>query len=317
VAEELRRRGLTVDLDAVWAALPTVTPTAKPAVSPIVDRLAGATTDEEFRPHEAASGKALTTDRFAVLMEDAGWRVLEPGASPSPSGRAWAEQGDLDHFGHEHGWKLARHIAEQIRELADRVEGLLKAGWSPVRVVTDHGWLLLPGGLPKAELPAFLAATRWGRCALLKPTSTTDGLVVPWRWCGEVRIALAPGACCYRAGYEYAHGGLSLQECLTPVITVTSAGGAIEARLQDVIWKGLRCRVIVAGAKAGLRADLRTKVADAGSTLANGGKPLDEQGQAALLVEDDSCGGSAAFVVLVDGGGTVIAKQPTTVGGEG
>jgi len=28
-------------------------------------------------------------------------------------------------------------------------------------VVTDHGWLLMPEGLPKVELPAYLAATKW------------------------------------------------------------------------------------------------------------------------------------------------------------
>ena len=34
-----------------------------------------------------------------------------------------------------------------------RVESLLAAGWREVRIVTDRGWLLLPGGLPKTDLP--------------------------------------------------------------------------------------------------------------------------------------------------------------------
>ena len=42
---------------------------------------------------------------------------------------------------------------------------VLGTGWARVRVVTDHGWLLVPGGMPKVELPAHLVATKWARCA--------------------------------------------------------------------------------------------------------------------------------------------------------
>ena len=51
-------------------------------------------------------------------------------------------------------------------ELAPRSRGadtaLLEAGWREVRVVTDHGWLLLPGGLPKVDLPEHLTVVRKG-----------------------------------------------------------------------------------------------------------------------------------------------------------
>ncbi len=40
--------------------------------------------------------------------------------------------------------------------LLERIEALLGAGWREVRVVTDHGWLWLPGGLPKVDLPKYL-----------------------------------------------------------------------------------------------------------------------------------------------------------------
>jgi len=55
---------------------------------------------------------------------------------------------------------LAWRVDEVVRECVDRLTALLEAGWKKVRVVTDHGWLLLPGGLPKSELPSFLAETR-------------------------------------------------------------------------------------------------------------------------------------------------------------
>ena len=35
-----------------------------------------------------------------------------------------------------------------------RIRELLDAGWKRVDVVTDHGWMLLPGGMEKVELPA-------------------------------------------------------------------------------------------------------------------------------------------------------------------
>ena len=60
--------------------------------------------------------------------------------------------------------------------MVSRIGALLKAGWSEVVVVTDHGWLLVPGGLPKVELKSFLAEHRWGRCATLKSGAQTNAL---------------------------------------------------------------------------------------------------------------------------------------------
>ena len=62
---------------------------------------------------------------------------------------------------------------------------LLEAGWQQVVIITDHGWLLLPGGLPKAELPELLTTVRKARCARLKPLAATDQRTVPWFWDAE------------------------------------------------------------------------------------------------------------------------------------
>ena len=45
---------------------------------------------------------------------------------------------------------------------------LIAHGWRQVIVITDHGWLLLPDGLPKTELKEHLTEIRKGRCARLK-----------------------------------------------------------------------------------------------------------------------------------------------------
>ena len=107
--------------------------------------------------------------------------------------------------------------------MVSRIGALLKAGWTEVIVVTDHGWLLLPGGLPKVELKSFLAEHRWGRCAALKSEAQTNALTFKWQWNPAVAIASPPGAGCFRASMEYSHGGVSLQEMVTPVLRVKSS----------------------------------------------------------------------------------------------
>ena len=137
--------------------------------------------------------------------------------------------GDIDHEGHDRGWKLAKEIDRLIGDVVQRVWQLLASGWDTVQIVTDHGWLLLPGGLPKVDLPAVLADNKWGRCAAIKsgaapPSGSFLGSGIP-----NQMFALADGISCFRAGIEYAHGGLSLQECLTLRLSVSlaSTGAAV------------------------------------------------------------------------------------------
>jgi hypothetical protein len=93
--------------------------------------------------------------------------------------------------------------------------------------------------------------------------------------------------------------------------------GAAELRVavDDVSWRGLRCRVRLAGAHQGLRADLRRKPAAAETSIAAASKEVDPSGYASLVVPDDDDLGHAAFVVAVAADGQVLAKQATTVGG--
>ncbi|MBI2566525.1 MAG: BREX-1 system phosphatase PglZ type B [Candidatus Schekmanbacteria bacterium] len=315
--EELESRAMQVTVATRWQGLPSVTATCKPAVSPIANLIAGSSDDGNFLPSVAKTGEALSTHRFRKLLEDAGVEVLSKEATGNPKGSAWCEHGDLDRAGHDEGIRLARRIGEQIRVLRERIIELLDAGWRQVRVLTDHGWLLMPGGLPKVELPAYLAETRWGRCAILKHSAEATSLVVPWRWSADIRVAIPHGIGAYRQSTEYAHGGLSLQECFTPELVVSRpAGLAAEVAIAGVTWVGLRCRVEVTGAASGMTADLRTKPMIASSSLAQGGKPLGEAGKASLAVEDDSTLGMVAVLVVAAADGTVVCKATTTVGGE-
>ncbi|HYT88221.1 MAG TPA: BREX-1 system phosphatase PglZ type B [Gemmataceae bacterium] len=311
----LTGRGFTVEAGWHWAAVPPVTPTAKPAVSPVADLLTGTPSGEGFCPQIAASGKKLTNDRFHGLLQGRDYQILKGEAMGDPTGRAWTESGRIDRTGHEQGWELARRIEEEVQGLAERTAALLAAGWKEVRIITDHGWLLLPGGLPKVELAKVVAQDRWGRCAVLKPDSTVSVPQGVWHWSKGVWVALAPGISCFVAGKEYAHGSLSLQECLVPQLKVLASRSPVSAKIKSVKWVGLRCRVAVEGTVTGLQVDLRTRLADAGSSVA-APRPVTADGTAAFPVEDDH-EGAAVTVVLLSADGQVIDRRPTTVGGEG
>jgi hypothetical protein len=314
--DELEGYGYQISLSSRWASLPTVTSTAKAAVSPVSHLIAGSGDSQNFEPNVAETGKPLNSYNFNKLLKENDIQVLKADETGDPSKKAWTEQGNLDHKGHDEGWKLAWRIDEEIQSIAGRVRFLVLAGWQKIRIVTDHGWILMPGGLPKTEMPKFLTETRWGRCAILKKTAISSVFIVPWRWTDEVNVALAPHISCFKSGMEYAHGGLSLQECLTPVLTITHTGERVDAGFDDIIWRGLRCKLKVTGDHSDIRADIRTKASDRATSILTKEKKVGEDGRVSLLVEDDRYEGTAAFIVLVNKADKVIAKISTTVGGE-
>lgn len=221
--EVVQEAGMQSELTWRPAALPPVTATAKPAVSPIAGVVAGG--EPSLTPVDPATNTPLRIDVFRKLLSNQGIQVLQAGGGlGDPTGKAWDEQGAVDQYGHSHSDRLAHHVRDEVQRLADRIAALLAHGWQEVIVVTDHGWLLLPGGLPKADLPAHLTVQRKGRCAVLQPNAQTDQQVVPWHWNPDVRIAVAPDIRCYEAGKAYEHGGISPQECILPVLRVRNEG---------------------------------------------------------------------------------------------
>lgn len=320
VAQKLMKRladkGAAAELGHRWSALPPVTPTAKPAVSPVASLINGDSGGDEFRPNVAESGKELTPDRFRQLLDGASCQVLDQHQTGDSSKPAWSEFGSIDNYGHKQGWKLAWRVQEEVVALCARVIALLEAGWDEVRIVTDHGWLLLPGGLPKIDMPKFLTATRWGRCASLAEGANVSVQTVPWEWNPAVHVAVAPGINCFKAGTEYAHGSLSLQECLIPVITVRAGAAAQNVTIKSVLWRRLVCKVTLEGQFAGCSVDVREKSADPESSMADQKqpRPIDVDGGATIYA-DDSYQGSATTLVVIAPDGRVLKKQPTTVGG--
>jgi hypothetical protein len=97
---------------------------------------------------------------------------------------------------------------------------------------------------------------------------------------------VAPEAGSFKAGLEYTHGGLSLQECLVPEFTVRTSGSKKdEAAVQSIKWVGLRCRVQTTVRNAGIAAELRSESGDKRAGAA--AKDVEADGQVSLLVTDD------------------------------
>ena len=226
----------------------------------------------------------------------------------------WSEIGQIDKLGHTLGIRLAKQIDTEIDAIVERVTALLDAGWSRIRVVTDHGWQLLPGGLPKVDLPHFLAATRWARCATLKGESATTMLTCAWHWNSQVRIASPPGVGAFFSDAEYAHGGVSAQECVLPELTVERGVEQVRAEIKSIQWRGMRCRVTVETNAVVARIDVRLNWKQAATSIVAATKDVAASGEASVAVADDKHEGAAATVVVLDGNGQALDYKPTTVG---
>lgn len=310
---KLEQQGLGAELTWEFSAVPAITETSKPAVSPVADQLGAG---DGLGVVKSETGSKINAGELRKLMRGAGYQILKASTLGDPNGRAWTELGELDEYGHKHGWKIARHVEAEIDDLHDRVNDLLKAGWQQVVVLTDHGWLLLPGEFEKIDLALPLTDVRKGRCARLKKdASGVDHQTLPWHWDASVQIALAPGICSFVAGKEYDHGGLSPQECVVPILKIQGAEAPVaEVNIISIKWTQLRCRIELSEGAHGLMVDIRSKPADASTTLVASRGEVKDDGSSSVLIEDAERMGESASVVVVSDD-KVIVQQLVVVGG--
>ena len=312
LASSLKEAGYSCTLSHRFSALPTQTSTAKPAVMPIAGELIAG---ENLTPR-TKSGAFATITALRTILNNSGFDVLSDSETGDPTKSAWTDCGDIDTEGHNKGTALPEVLDRELEKIRDRTIELLEAGWQQVRIVTDHGWLLLPDKLRKTELKPGLTEVKKGRCAELRADAETDYPVVPWFWDRNVRIALAPGASCFEEGKEYEHGGLSPQETVVPEIVVkrgVTRSKGIE--IGQVRWVGLICRVHVDGAE-GYAVDIRWKPADAESSVTTGSRIVGIEGNASLTIEDDSNEGKEAWLVVLDSQKSPVAQRPVRIGVE-
>jgi hypothetical protein len=315
VVDRLTAIGLEVDAGNSLAALPTVTQTSKAALMPI--RGGALVAGPDLHPANAVTGTKASIQVLRALMTEQGVQVLGPTDSGDPSGAGWAEAGELDHRGHDLGVRLVDYLDEEVDRIVGRVRELLGAGWRRVEVITDHGWILLPGGLEKVDLPPATVEVKKGRCARLKDGAVVDTPTVPWFWDADTRIAVAPGVTCFEAGKEYEHGGVSPQERIVPRLTVTAGttrSTSSGPEITKVKWLGLLCRIELTGAGSGVMADLRALPADAKTSIAEEAKETFRAGKVSLVVPDEEHEGERAHLVLVGPDGQVLAQREVIVG---
>jgi hypothetical protein len=304
------------------AAFPTVTPTGQPAVAPVAAKWqAGPAFDAADDQGRSVKGQV-----FRNALADAGvqfldWKQAETG---DPGGIGWTQSNTIDALGHDHGHALSEMLEQQLNLVAERVRGLLAAGWRSIMVVTDHGFMLPAAPATKVALPLAVTegdTARKPRVARLKVgVKRPDFPAVPWTWDTSIEMVSAPGAAAFEAGTFYEHGGLSLQECVIPVLDVavgagTASGVTTTAQIEAIRWTGQRCRIDFAPPDAEIVAEVRLAPGDSASVVGGPKRPSDPGEIKVLVDEDKAAEGTTAYVVLLAPDGAVIAQRMTTVGG--
>lgn len=309
---------LVAIIDTRLAAFPSVTPTGQPAVAPIaITAGGGAAFDAADDQGRSLKGPVLRSALARANVQFLEWDAAEVG---DPTGKAWTQTNSIDSLGHSHGHALADLVDQQLELVAERVRGLIDAGWRKVVIVTDHGFLLPGLAAQKVTLPLQVTegdAARKPRVARLKAAAARpDFPILPWTWDSSVEMVSAPGSAAFEAGRLYEHGGLSLQECVIPVVTVTRGDSlAVPVQIEAVRWTGQRCRVDYGPTEAEIVAEIRLHPGDA-LTAVGGPKPPAEPGEVKVLVDEEQApAGATAWVVLLDENGGVLAQTQTTVGG--
>ncbi|MDE0104068.1 MAG: BREX-1 system phosphatase PglZ type B [Bryobacterales bacterium] len=313
---------LNADVLPRWAAIPTVTATAKPAVTPVAGGIAGDQLGADFQPVLRGSSRPITAPVLRESMREKGYVVVgdqSPDFRPAPTARGWLEAGSIDRHGHHHdSVEFSRLVDQELRSLVRQVVRLIEVGWRSIRIVTDHGWLLLPNGLPMVPLSKHLTASKWARCAVLAPRARPDVPCWPWHWNTYEEFASPSGIACFSKRPEYAHGGLSVQECLIPEIRVTakaeaSARGPVRARIQSVHWTRMRCSVTVEAGGRDVTVDLRLG-GPAGESVVLASKAPDENGVVKLVLTADDQEDAALVVVVYAPDGRILAQRATRKG---
>lgn len=85
------------------------------------------------------------------------------------------------------------------------------------------------------------------------------------------------------ANSEYAHGGISLQECVIPELIVERGEEAVTATITEISWRGMRCRVAVKSNADGLQVDLRLNWKQAASSIVAASKNWEATAKRASL----------------------------------
>ena len=233
-----------IDAQPIASALPTVTQVGMAALMPGADGvLSLRQVGDQLIPHVGERRLQHSGDRMHYLAERFGDRVTDIELSEflsltsTTKKRASLKDADLvvirdsriDRMGESITLREAhKYITDLLGDIKAAATQLIRLGYSYIVIATDHGHVLLPEVLPGdvvSESPAgdwILTKRRSllgsqiqeksGTCILSAARLGIQG--------DAPTLAVPNGFGLYSAGSGYFHGGLSLQECVLPVITL-------------------------------------------------------------------------------------------------
>lgn len=297
-------------------ALPSLTATAKPYNSPLRPHIDQASVFREFRP--SLKGKDLSTRFFRDALSEADFTYVSNPREIEGDAKYWLEIGTLDSRGHEEQCGMVKRIPELLDEVTETIKLIAEQGVKDITIVTDHGWLLMPGGLPKTNLPKDLTEARWGRCALIKEGAKVGLPHHPWTWNPAVYIAYAPGISFFKANEEYAHGGLSAQECIVPQLRLNIQNQQqpnVPASIAEAKWNNLVCNITLKNTPDGYLTDIRLKESDEStSVVMTSPDKRAVKGNKARLMADDAFERQAAHLILMNKEKMILDSRHVTIG---
>lgn len=288
-----------------WSPIPSMTATGKPRAIPGIKAVEITKSTEEYDLLEAAG---MTFDK---LLKNVGYTRDSDQLKSSP---VWVEKGDLDETGHDKKDNMPQYLGDAMSSIEHAIADAFADGAKSVRVVTDHGWLWLPGAFPKTDLPTGLADEKKGRYATIPGGAATDEIELPWSWKDTYRVSYPRGISCHRLGMTYTHGGLSLQECRLMELEITQGEKKSPVSLESVSWTGLWVKGKLIGDFANCRLDVREDPIKGASLLNHLGE-TNEVGGVKGLVADEELMGKEAFVVVLDQNGSILVQQKVHIGG--
>jgi hypothetical protein len=240
------------DVQPATAMLPTVTPVGMAALMPGAEgALAMREMGDELIPHLGERRLKISSDRMKFLAEKFGDRFVDVEISEflsltsTAKRKARLKNADLvvlrdsriDRMGENITLREARkYMTDLLGDLKAAATQLARLGYGYIVIATDHGHVLLPEVLPGDVVPESPVG-EWPlkkRRSLLgrqvkecKGTTIFNAAHVGIQ--GDATELVVPnGFGLYSAGSGYFHEGLSLQECVLPLVTLRAKGHPVE-----------------------------------------------------------------------------------------
>jgi hypothetical protein len=225
-----------VEVQAALAQLPSITPVGMASLLPGAGQLLRIKNgDQSLIPILGDQVVDSVTQRMDVFRKKYGQRFEEGRLEDFVRGRFdFSPETDLlvlraveidSHF-ENHPDTAPAEITNALKRIRVAIHKLKERGFHEVVIATDHGFFMNThaGAGDVCSKPAGNWIGIHDRCALGDGTGDSNHLVVSAEKMGIrgnfVKFAAPLSLAAYRSGLLYYHGGISLQECIVPVITI-------------------------------------------------------------------------------------------------